>query len=40
MPHEWLVYGIILMYKKEDPANPRNYPPLIAGNAIYTRLYY
>ena len=36
MPEEWLASKIVLLYQKEDQANPRNYRPVAVSNTMYT----
>ena len=35
MPHPWLASKVGLIYKKKDPQDPKNYPPIYVLTAIY-----
>ena len=35
IPHTWLVSRVVLIYKKKDPQDPKNYRPLYVSTAIY-----
>ena len=35
IPHTWLASRVVLIYKKKDPQDPKNYRPIYVSTAIY-----
>ena len=34
IPHTWLASRVVLIYKKKDPQDPKNNPPIYVSTAI------